>query len=278
MEVMGSFLGSVVIPAKGRLDLVERAIDSVLSQKGSESIEIIVIDDGSQPKLSPRNLRTFDKIIRLDDSKGAAVCRNIGIAESQGKVIYLLDSDDLFLSRDFNAIAENAASGVVYYSDINSQGYESHFPSGVSLKDYFDFIFMKYRFIGQTSSLCFLNEKKFYFDESLPKHQDWDFAFCQVLLRGFEFKKMEGRIFFDRSDQGSLSRVQNPARSKPWLLKLETLDFLSDQDLAYVRFNLLARTSAFSIVRSILGGLTYIVSGRLKVDEFARIVYRRVFS
>lgn len=278
MEVMWSFLGSVVIPAKGRLDLVERAIDSVLAQDGSESVEIILVDDGSEPRLAPRNLRSFDRTIRLDDSKGAAVCRNIGIAASQGKVIYLLDSDDLFLLRDFKKVAESAASGVVYYSDIDSQGYESDFPSRVSLGDYFDYIFLRYRFIGQTSSLCFLNEQKFHFDEALPKHQDWDFAYCQVLLRGFEFKKMDGRIFFDRSDQSSLSRAQNPAKSKPWILKLDALKVLSDKDLAYVKFNLLARTKACSLVESVFSGLNYMVSGRLKVDEFARIVYRRVFS
>ncbi|MDD2943357.1 MAG: glycosyltransferase [bacterium] len=278
MEVKKDILGSIVIPAKGRLDLVERAIDSVLSMPGSEAVEIIVVDDGSEFPLAPTNLRSFDQLIRLNGSKGAAVCRNIGIRTAQGRVVHLLDSDDLILDRDFCEIAESSESGVVYYTEIESQGYKSSYPDEVFTADYFEFIFKRHKFIGQTSSLFFLNDGKFYFDETLPKHQDWDFAYCQVLLNGFSFRKSRGSTFFDRSDQLSLSRIQDSVKSIPWLSKLEGLQTLSIREYEYVRFNLLARTKALSSSSVLWKGINYFLHRKIYIGELARIFYRRVFS
>lgn len=88
---------SVVIPCFNDSKFVEQAIDSILSQT-YKCHEIIVVDDGSN--IETKNvLKTISsKITKLitQDNQGQSVARNVGIRESKGKYILVLDSDDYF--------------------------------------------------------------------------------------------------------------------------------------------------------------------------------------
>lgn len=81
---------SVVIPAYNR-DL-SRSIASVALSTG---IEIIVVDDCSQPPVSVPQAENI-RLIRLENNSGPGHARNIGIEAAQGLYIAFLDSDDEF--------------------------------------------------------------------------------------------------------------------------------------------------------------------------------------
>ncbi|MFC3608565.1 glycosyltransferase family 2 protein [Stutzerimonas tarimensis] len=230
---------SVVIPAKSREGLLQRAIDSVLASPGAEQCEIIVIDDFSIPPLRPTNMREQDVIIRNSQSRGAAVARNKGIDLAQGEIIYLLDSDDYFVQKSFIEDLECLSlDNVLWFSDVTSGRYSSNYPASLEKDDFFDGIFFKYPYICQTSSLFFRRQSKFRFDEALPKHQDWDFAYS-VLCQGGSLRKGRGKIYFDRSDKQSLSRIIAPMKSRAWFEKLRNLRSNNKSiDLAQVWFHL----------------------------------------
>lgn len=85
---------SVVIPVYNRRELIERSIESVLRQTVSPC-EIIVVDDGSNDGTHDFVKSRFSSVKALAQQRsGVSAARNLGIAESQGKWIAFLDSDD----------------------------------------------------------------------------------------------------------------------------------------------------------------------------------------
>jgi glycosyltransferase involved in cell wall biosynthesis len=244
---------SIIIPANGREDLLERAIDSIIKSPGSENVEILIIDDNSSPRLSPRNLREQDKLVKLSESAGAAVARNKGMGMAIGDVIYLLDSDDYILFRDFDAEHKKIiGSGEVFFSDIKSQGYNSNYPETIIIDEYLDSIFFKLPHVTQTSSLCFERLLNLRFDESLPKHQDWDFIYFSVLLKGIQLRHIESKVFFDRGDRASLSRKYIPEKSDRWFSKLKILNTQIDIELVtyYLFAHYLSRYSWLLFIKN----------------------------
>jgi glycosyltransferase involved in cell wall biosynthesis len=90
---------SVIIPTYNRLDLLKRAINSVLSQT-FQDFEIIVIDDCSSDG-------TWEWLTNIDNAKilafrnisnkGLAYNRNYGASESEHTYLAFLDDDDYWL-------------------------------------------------------------------------------------------------------------------------------------------------------------------------------------
>lgn len=217
------FIATVVIPAHNRNDKLERAVISVLSQPGAGDVEIIVVDDCSQPPLVCDYLRPQDKLLRNEVNRGAPASRNIGIHLASGKLIYLLDSDDVFLQRDFSDdYLKYGQSEGLYYVDILRGGTTSDFPPVMQRADFVPYAMAGgYPLIGQTSSLMFNSLQRIFFDESLPKHQDWDLVLNYLSVHG-PLKKIDGMIEYDEADAASLSRTYAPEKSLPWLNKVKT--------------------------------------------------------
>ncbi|WP_436913403.1 glycosyltransferase family 2 protein [Acinetobacter schindleri] len=226
---------SVVIPCKDRFQLLERAVESVIKNDKSGIVEVIIVDDGSTiPLKNIKLMRMQDRIIRLNKNMGGAVARNTGIKAAKGELIYLLDSDDYFIDMNFENDIKTAKNGYIYYTDIKIGKKISCFPDSITYSDYFNFIFKKHVGIAQTSSLMFRKDNNIYFDESLPKHQDWDLLLFSCLLKGISPVKKEGLIYLDRQDKFSISRVYAPYKSDPWLRKLSKSNLLSNNDFQYV--------------------------------------------
>ena len=81
---------TVVIPAKDRVDLLDRCLDAV----GSE-VRVVVVDDGSSsPGLVAEMCRRHSaRLVVRDRSGGPAVARNDALAETHTDLIAFLDSD-----------------------------------------------------------------------------------------------------------------------------------------------------------------------------------------
>lgn len=89
---------TVVLPVFNRVQVVARAVDSVLDQS-FEDFELIVVDDGSSDGTAELVAGLLDPRIRLismPQNRGACAARNRGIEAARGEVVCLLDSDDVY--------------------------------------------------------------------------------------------------------------------------------------------------------------------------------------
>jgi len=92
---------SVILPTFNRVQLVERAIRSVLSQT-TQSIELIIVDDGSTDGSAEliHGLSNGDTRMRYvhQTNQGLASARNTGVAYASGRYVTFIDSDDEYES------------------------------------------------------------------------------------------------------------------------------------------------------------------------------------
>lgn len=101
---------SVVIPLYNGARFIAQALDSVFAQSLLPT-EVIVVDDGSTdegPDIVSSYRVAHDVVLLQKANGGQSSARNFGISHSQGKLIALLDQDDIwypehlnFLSRPF---------------------------------------------------------------------------------------------------------------------------------------------------------------------------------
>ncbi len=87
---------SVIIPVFNAERYLAEAIESVLMQ-AVKPLEIIVVNDGSTDE-SERVANTFknDICYLLQENKGAASARNLGISLAKGSLLAFLDADDVW--------------------------------------------------------------------------------------------------------------------------------------------------------------------------------------
>lgn len=86
-------LVSVIMTAHAAQETIGYALSSLLSQSYRD-IEVIVVDDASDP---PVGLDVHDprvRLVRLADNVGPYVARNAGLAEARGEFIAFQDADD----------------------------------------------------------------------------------------------------------------------------------------------------------------------------------------
>jgi glycosyltransferase involved in cell wall biosynthesis len=90
---------SVVLPTRDRIDVLPRALDSVLAQTGV-SLECIVVDDGSTDGTKEWLGTCHDPrlvIVETQGAQGPSAARNRGIEVARGRFVAFQDSDDEWL-------------------------------------------------------------------------------------------------------------------------------------------------------------------------------------
>jgi glycosyltransferase involved in cell wall biosynthesis len=97
---MNEPLVSVVIPTFNKSSSIEMTVKSVLRQS-YPNIEIILVDNGSTDstrEVISKIVEMADNIsaILMTENLGPSNARNVGIKNSRGRYIFLLDGDDLF--------------------------------------------------------------------------------------------------------------------------------------------------------------------------------------
>jgi glycosyltransferase involved in cell wall biosynthesis len=115
---------SVVMPFYNAEKFLDKSIQSIIHQSIFESIELIVIDDGSidnSSKVADRYGERFDNIhVFHIQHKGVSNARNIGINNAHGKYIGFIDADDWIDSKYFEMLLDAA---VLNNSDISATGF-----------------------------------------------------------------------------------------------------------------------------------------------------------
>lgn len=183
----------IITSYKRPVDVVERAVTSVLEQTYS-NLEILIVDDNVNNSPESEVLRTAftgrDKIryIKQDGNKGACAARNLGISKAKGEFIAFLDDDDTWekdkleiqLAR-FEGTDENVGMvyclGDVIVCTTNPPTVEEYYTTKL-YKDEITFADqLKYDYIGSTSQALIRKSCLVAlggFDESLPARQDYE--------------------------------------------------------------------------------------------------------
>lgn len=121
---------SIIIPVYNVEKYIRRCLDSIYNQNiPYESFEVIIVNDGTPDKSMEvvheyLNLHKNMKIIN-QENQGLSIARNNGLAATEGKYVWFIDSDDWicedsikslfgYLNKQYNLIATN-----LYYTYDN---------------------------------------------------------------------------------------------------------------------------------------------------------------
>ncbi len=116
-------LVSIYIPTKNRVQLLKRAVNSVIEQTYT-NWELIIVNDGSTDETENylNSLAQSDKRIKVihhAESKGACASRNEAIFSATGEFITGLDDDDYFYKDRLQRFIENWDEKYVALSTSN---------------------------------------------------------------------------------------------------------------------------------------------------------------
>lgn len=193
---------SVVSPFHNRRTFLPALIET-LGRQTFTDFELIIVDDGSTDGLEDavKQLRTAFPIhlIRLEQNRGAAAARNVGIDAARGRYVALLDSDDAWhpekLRLQFTQL-EDDRSGRDLVS-LTRQMVRSRY-AYVSPKDAMgpdddvgSYLFLRGGVI-QSSMMVLGRElaQRVRFDKSDHGHDDWSFA-LRLQAAGARFAMLE---------------------------------------------------------------------------------------
>lgn len=89
---------SVIIPLYNKEQIIEKCIQSVLTQD-YDDFEVVIVNDGSTDRSAEIVMGIEDSRIRLieQENGGPSKARNTGVKNSKGEWIVFLDADDEFL-------------------------------------------------------------------------------------------------------------------------------------------------------------------------------------
>jgi glycosyltransferase involved in cell wall biosynthesis len=117
---------SVIIPTYYRNDQLKQTLSSVFDQR-YEPVEVIVVDDSGEAHAKSVVDQFPDvKYIEKETNEGPQVARTIGIRQSNGAFVQLLDDDDRLLEgkirRQVDLLRRNMECGVAYCGFIWDDG------------------------------------------------------------------------------------------------------------------------------------------------------------
>lgn len=127
---------TIGIPAYNMEELLPRCLDSVVSARNIDKLDIIVVNDGSKDRTleiakeyEARYLQSVRVIDKPNGGWGTAINRTI--SEAQGKYYKSLDSDDWFITENLDSFVErlqNIEADLVLtdFNEVNTEGMIRH--------------------------------------------------------------------------------------------------------------------------------------------------------
>lgn len=274
---------SVVVPTIGRPEL-ERALISVRGQDYHGEVQIILAVDGTEAKVGiPQSVRQLADAVRwTGGAKRGSFARNLGVDAADGRWVAFLDDDDEWLPEKLamqvevaTAAADDGASPVVATRHVqvdSATGRQSlaipKFRYEVGRVD--DYLFHRRRPGGgrasiYTSTLLCQRDlaRDVRWDESLVRHQDWDWLIRATSVPGVELRQLvDPLVRVYTGSKGSISASANWKDSLRWAD--ETLGSYSSVN-TYVDF-LVAQTLRYAVAARSSDGIREVVR-RLRKAE-----------
>lgn len=101
---------SVVVPVYNAKEYLRECLDSIITQRGFEQVELILVDDGSTDVsgavCSMYSERFPNVIYYRQENAGVSAARNKGIELSRGEYIFFVDSDDFLFGYALKSITD----------------------------------------------------------------------------------------------------------------------------------------------------------------------------
>lgn len=221
---------TVIIPAHGRADALEKTLASVEAQSFAD-FECLVIDDASSDGTKLHTLVAglsdprFRYHRRLTNGGGGAA-RNTGIEMARGAFVAFLDSDDLFLPEKLAVTAQavtNDPMRIWYAPSIVDRGQSRQWVRPARAidpdEDVGEYLFFANQVIPtSTMVMSAATARRVRFDARLRKCQDLDFCIRAARL-GARFSMLTTplTIWRDVTEVGRTSRTSGAAQPQAWL-------------------------------------------------------------
>ena len=132
----------VIVPCYNVEKYVEECIDSIITQKTKYNFFVTIINDGSkdhtreilQKYANISNVKIIDQ-----ENKGLSGARNTGIAQSHGRYLLFVDSDDVLLPgaiEELMSLSENnnadvVDSGHIRFADRTQKGFKARMMANI---------------------------------------------------------------------------------------------------------------------------------------------------
>jgi glycosyltransferase involved in cell wall biosynthesis len=228
---------TVVIPTRGRADLVVRAVQSALSQTYTD-MEVIVVVDGPDLATSealevlagPRL-----RVIALTENVGGSEARNIGVRAARGSWIALLDDDDQWLPEKLERqmvtmTGTNARHCLVTCLRLERRAGHSDIlaprralRSGEDVSEYMFYSEDKQRHTCGPQTSSYVGTKELFLDipfsKGLKCHQDWDW-YLRAMRNDTTVSAMVDEplyIMYVEPERPRLTQVANWEYSLEWI-------------------------------------------------------------
>ena len=169
-------LVSVIVPAFNAETTIVRCIESICASDERDTLEVIVVDDGSGDQTSDvlANLSRLHPAVRYlhQENAGVAAARNAGLALACGQYICFVDSDDY--------VAPNFFSTLLHYAGM---GHDLGVSEAIDVSEGGDILG------GRTTSkdLAIVLDEKYDFDADYAHSTAWGCLYARNLLDGLSF-------------------------------------------------------------------------------------------
>lgn len=220
-----------IIPTYNRVNLLEKAIESIICQDFSEW-QLVIVDDGSNDGTQ----ELLQKIGKEDErvsfysnpGKGGSSARNFGLSKARGTYIAFLDDDDISLPHRFRTqLAAAKRSGCGYIVS----GYEVRERGTNVLKSR---VVLEPKGMGAGFPSRWLIKKELLekvggFDEDFPSMQDIELSYRLAKHEIFALHDDIVSVIYPTRNSVS-TRIENSVRGK--ILLMERLSSLMPKDEA----------------------------------------------
>jgi O-antigen biosynthesis protein len=211
---------SVIIPCFNQGQYIDEAVDSVLSQT-FQDFEIIIIDDGSNDKLTIEKLNNYTKLytrVIHTENQGLSAARNLGFREAKGDLLQFLDADDtiepLKFEEQLNIFEQYPETDICFTDyriyDIDTKNFLSHpsaaFPGDGLIED---FLFRWER--GWNIPIhCAIFKKDIWdikapFFDKLRAKEDW-YMWCDLAVRKKKFRFLDKKYAVYRYHKSNMTK------------------------------------------------------------------------